>query len=178
MARLRGGTAMRPAGPGRARWVLVAAAAALPALILIWLVTAVVRGATSDDRSGRGPREVACAEALEFGGATLPEEAYDTKCTVQAWQDVHYSAEFRMPRTAALDWLERTYPQAPEPRNRFCVPKSADLCLSLDFSGTTEEGAGQFPGSARPGFGAAAAQVSVEYEGADGALVRFSAFTM
>jgi hypothetical protein len=156
----------------------VAAAAALPALVLIWLVTAVVRGAAPDDRDGRGPREVACAKALEFGGARLPEGAYDTKCAVQAWQDVHYSAEFRMPRTAALDWLERTYPQAPEPRTRFCVPKSADLCLSLDFSGTTEEGAGRVPGSAYPGFGAAAARVSVEYEGAGGALVRFAAYTL
>ncbi|MFD7304843.1 hypothetical protein ACFV83_28575 [Streptomyces pharetrae] len=61
----------------------MAVVAGIPALVLIWLVTAVVRAATSDDPLARGPREVPCAEALEFGGARLPTGAYDTRCTVE-----------------------------------------------------------------------------------------------
>ncbi|MFE9624076.1 hypothetical protein [Streptomyces sp. NPDC006527] len=178
MARLRGGTAKEPAHPARTRWVLVAAVAAVPALLLIWLVTAVVRFSAPDDTLGRGPREVPCARALEFGGARLPAGAHDTRCTVRSFQDTLYRAEFRMPRTAVRDWLERTYPQAGGPKTEFCAPESADLCLGVGFLAEAGDYAGEVPGAAQPGFGAAAARVSVEYEGPDTALVRFEAFDM
>ena len=159
---------------GRNRWWLVAVAAGLPALVLIWLVTAVVRAATSDDPLGRGPREVPCAEALEFGGARLPAGAYDTRCTVEVWLDTRYAAEFRMPRAELAGWLGRSYPGAPR-RTGFCPGDTTDLCVSVGFA---EGGGERMPGEAYPGFGAHTANVLVDYEGPATALVRFSAFTV
>ncbi|MEU5532175.1 hypothetical protein [Streptomyces sp. NPDC020362] len=161
----------------RRRWGLITAIAALPALGVIWLGVTVVRFATSDHPLGGGPEKVPCAEALAFGGAKLPDGAYDTGCTVQAWLDTDYTAGFRMPRDGVRDWLRTTYPNAPGPKTEHCYPDSVDLCLHLEFEKGYANYAGEVPGASDPGFGAYALDVDVTYEGPDRALVRFFAFT-
>lgn len=153
---------------GRSRWGLVAALAAVPVLILGLFGWMVVSAAVSDDFLGGGPEKVPCAEALAFGGARLPQGAQQVgACEVMAWQDTHYSAEFRMPRARVRDWLADTYPYAPEPDTEFCFD-DADLCLELDFAMEHSD----------PEVAAHAVQVYVTYEGTDTARVRFSAFTV
>ncbi|MBJ6620621.1 hypothetical protein [Streptomyces sp. DHE17-7] len=47
---------------------------------------------------------------MGFGGAALPDGAEPVgACTMQGWQDVHYSAAFRMPRAGVAEWLAHTY---------------------------------------------------------------------
>ncbi|MFF9814368.1 hypothetical protein [Streptomyces sp. NPDC014006] len=147
------------------RWGLVAAVAVLPVLILIWLVTAVVRFATSDYPLGGAPEQASCTEALAFGGASLPDGAYDTDCTVRTWLDTDYLVTFRMPRADATGWLTRTYGEQPE--TRLCR-EGADLCLDLNSDA--------HPPPA--GAGANAVTVDVTYESTSTARVRFSAFTV
>ncbi|MEU0004181.1 hypothetical protein ABZ079_07740 [Streptomyces sp. NPDC006314] len=156
---------------------MLAVLAVLPALGVVWLVAVVVRFAASDYPLGGRPEKVPCAEALGFGGAKLPDGAYDTACTGQAWLDTDYVARFRMPRDGVRDWLKTTYPDAPEPKTRFCGPDSVDLCLNLGFEQGAGDYAGRVPGRSDPGFGAYAVDIDVTYEGPDRALVRFSAFT-
>lgn len=162
---------------GRTRWGLVAAVVALPGLILVWVIVAVVRFATSDYPLGGTPEKVPCAEALAFGGARLPHGAHDAECVVQSWLDTTYQARFRMPRRDVRAWLSTTYPVGPEPKTQYCSPDSVDLCLHLGFQAGSADYAGLVPGAAGPGFGAHAADVTVTYEGPERALVRFSAFT-
>ncbi|MFI7351545.1 hypothetical protein ACIBSR_35455 [Streptomyces sp. NPDC049936] len=162
---------------GRTRWWWVAAGVAVSALILLPLLIALVGFvfSESDDRDGGGRDEggrtserVPCSEALAFGGAALPAGARPTgACTVQGFQDIHYSAAFRMPRTGVQDWLIHTYPDAPAPGAESCAGAEADLCLDLGH----EQG---LP----PGVDAHAVQVRVAHEDAGTALVRFTAFTM
>jgi hypothetical protein len=135
---------------------------ALPALALIGLVVLVVIWSRTDYPLGGAPEKVPCAEALAFGGAKLPDDARDTACTVQAWQDTAYSATFRMPRSGVRDWLAGTYPQAPA-ETRFCG-QGVDLCLDLN--------------PPLKGMDADAVKVEVVYEGAGTARVSFSAFTV
>ncbi|POX56694.1 hypothetical protein C3489_02550 [Streptomyces sp. Ru71] len=144
----------------------MAAVAALPTLLLIWLGVAVVRFMTSDYPLGGAPEQVSCDEALAFGGAALPDGAYDTDCTVQTWLDTDYRVSFRMPRAGVADWLSRTYP-GQQSRTEFCA-EGADLCLRLDSDA--------HPPPA--GAGANAVTVDVTYESAGTAQVRFSAFTV
>ncbi|MEU1401806.1 hypothetical protein ABZ471_05455 [Streptomyces sp. NPDC005728] len=151
----------------RTRWGLVAVLAALPALIVVWLVAMVVKFATSDYPLGGGPEKVSCAEALDFGGARLPEGAYDAECTVRAWMDTDYEATFRMPRAGVHDWLTGTYPKGPAPGTEFC-DEGADLCLNLDSEDNPPP----------PGVGANAVVVNVTYEGTGTARVDFTAFTV
>jgi hypothetical protein len=160
---------------GRIRWGLVAAVAALPTVLVIWLVAEMVRAAASasDHPLGGAPEQAPCAEALAFGGARLPEGAYDTDCTVQTWLDTRYTAEFRLPRAGLSDWLDRTYPGAPG-RTDVCLGDTTDLCVSVGFT----DGDVHMPGETYPGFGAHTAHVLVDYEDPDTALVRFSAFTV
>ncbi|OXY97619.1 hypothetical protein BEK98_08665 [Streptomyces diastatochromogenes] len=155
------------ASRGWTRWGLFALVGALPVLVLGWLAVVVVRFATSDYPLGGGPEKVPCAEALDFGGAKLPEGAYDTECTVQAWMDTDYEATFRMPRAGVRDWLTGTYPKGPAPGTELC-DESADLCLNLD----SDEHAPP------AGVDANAVVVNVTYEGPDTARVSFSAFTV
>ncbi len=61
---------------------------------------------------------------------------------------------------------DRTYPFAPVPETGGCGVHDADLCV------TAEDPAGH------PDAGAQVVRVSVEYEDATTALVRFSAFTL
>ncbi|MEU2714484.1 hypothetical protein [Streptomyces sp. NPDC007205] len=147
------------------------------ALILGGLAVMVVDFATSDHPMGGAPEKASCAEALAFGGAKLPDGAYDAECTVQTWLDTDYVARFRMPRDGVHDWLKATYPDAPEPKEQHCYPDSVDLCLNLSFNEGFAHYAGDVPGRSDPGFGAEAADIDVTYEGPDRALVRFSAFT-
>ncbi|WP_031482818.1 hypothetical protein [Streptomyces bicolor] len=153
---------------GRTRWWVLAAVLALPGLAVAGFVAMVVHWAASDDLFGpTGPEPVACADALHFGGAELPDGAEPVGvCEVQGFQDIHYSATFRMPRADVGDWLTRTYPDAPAPETGSCGLSDADLCLEVAHP------------DGHPAAGAHAVQVSVEYESADTALVRFSAFTM
>ncbi|WP_330259345.1 hypothetical protein OG586_20325 [Streptomyces murinus] len=155
------------AGRGRGRRVLLGVVAAVPALLLAWVVFAVVRLATSDCPLGGGPEKVPCAEALEFGGGKLPQGAYDTRCTVRSWLDTSYAAEFRMPRRDVGAWLAKSCPSGPAPGTELC-DDGADLCLNMDSEAAPPPA----------GAGADAVTVNVTYEGPDRALVRFSAFTV
>ncbi|MFG3202147.1 hypothetical protein [Streptomyces sp. NPDC048192] len=157
----------RAAERGRTRWGTVAAILALPALILGCLAVMAVRFATSDHPLGGAPEKVPCAEALAFGGARLPDGAFEGRCTVRTWLDTDYEAEFRLPRTELWSWLRRTYPQAPAPDTGFCVGGGADFCVDMDSAATVP-----------PGIDANAVQIDVTYEGPRQALVRFSAFTV
>ncbi|MEU8587060.1 hypothetical protein AB0C59_08665 [Streptomyces sp. NPDC048664] len=133
------------------------------------------RLATFDPLAGQ---RASCADALAFGGARLPEGAYDTDCSVRAWTDTDHEAGFRMPRAAVRDWLRATYPKAPPSAYEDpCRDGSADLCLSLGFTEGDGDWAGRVPGAAGAGFGADSVRVDVTYEGPDRALVRFTAFT-
>jgi hypothetical protein len=154
---------------------VVSAIVGLPVLLL---GAAVVTFATSDHPLGGEPEKVPCAEALAFGGARLPKEAYGARCTVQTWLDTRYVARFRMPREAVDDWLEAAYPEAPEPRTKSCYPESVDLCLHLDMTAGGAYYAGEVPGASGPGFGANGVDVDVAWEDGDTALVEFTAFTV
>ncbi|CAL9521634.1 hypothetical protein SUDANB2_03850 [Streptomyces sp. enrichment culture] len=153
---------------GRTRWGLVLPFVALPVLVLGFLVLGLFMWAWSDengdDRSGAAAG-VPCAEALAFGGAAPPGEAEVRDCTVQRGIDTAYSAVLRMPREDVRGWLRTTYPDAPEPRT------GGGVCGALCLDVTHEEG---LPGTAQ----AHVVQVRVEYENAETARVRFSAFTM
>jgi len=154
-------------GPrGRTRWGVLAAVLALPGLAVAGCIVLVVFWLLTDDASlGGGPEQVPCADALRFGGAELPDGAEVVgACEEQGFQDVRYSADFRMPRADVPGWLRDTYPQAPAPATAYC-DGDADLCLDVDHPGDG------------PGVGAQAVQVNVEYEAAGTALVHFSAFT-
>ncbi|MFF0793916.1 hypothetical protein [Streptomyces spiralis] len=173
MARTRTGRAEQPgaggAPRGRTRWWLVAAVAVLPAMALLPFVVAFVGMALSDSEYplGGGPTSVSCAQALAFGGAALPGGGTPVgECVERSWQDVSYSADFRMPRAGVRDWLHHTYPDAPAPETEFCTD-DADLCLELSYMKGLPEG-----------VGADAVQVSVVYQDEGTALVRFAAFTV
>ncbi|MEV0641842.1 hypothetical protein AB0I77_44365 [Streptomyces sp. NPDC050619] len=165
MAGVKSGAA-RPRG--RTRWGLFAAVVALPVLALTGLVILVVAWSRMDYPLGGEPETVPCSEALDFGGARLPAGAQIVgACEEQGWQDIAYSATFRMPRADVRDWLTHTYPDAPAPETEFCADEDADLCLDLGY-------ADHLPDT----VDADAVQVNVVYEDADTALVRFSAFTV
>ncbi|KUO16968.1 hypothetical protein AQJ91_33140 [Streptomyces dysideae] len=140
----------------------------LPALAVIGFVAMMVVWVVTDDEArGAGLEKVPCADALHFGGAELPDGAQVVgACEVQGFQDIHYSAAFRMPRADVRDWLTHTYPDAPAPETEFCGAGDVDLCLDVDHPG------------GHPDAGAHVVQVNVEHEGADTALVRFAAFTL
>ncbi|MER6917546.1 hypothetical protein [Streptomyces spiralis] len=174
MARTRTGRAEQPGAGGvprgRTRWWLVAAVAVLPAMALLPFVVAFVGMAFSDSEYplGGGPKAVSCTQALAFGGAALPDGATPVGgCVEQGWQDVSYSADFRMPRAGVRDWLHRTYPDAPAPETESCLTDDADLCLELSHMQGLPEG-----------VGADVVQVSVTYEDSGTALVGFAAFTI
>ncbi|MFG2354867.1 hypothetical protein [Streptomyces sp. NPDC048521] len=152
---------------GRTRWRLFAAVMAVPALLLGWVIVIVIRFMTSDYPLGGAPETVPCAEALRFGGARVPEGAYDERCTVQTWLDTSYHAAFRMRRADVGTWLKDSYPAGPEPGTDLCE-KGADLCLNMDSATAPPP----------PDAAADAVTVNVTYEGPQGALVRFSAFTV
>ncbi|MGW0628334.1 hypothetical protein [Streptomyces sp. NPDC002758] len=167
MAGARGGMAAGSVGRGRTRWGLFAAVMALPMLIVAGLTAVVIRFMTSDYPLGGEPEQVPCAEALEFGGAKLPDGAYGGQCTVQTWLDTSYHAEFRMPRADVRKWLTDTYPGGPQTGTEFC-DHGAGLCLNLNSSEAPPP----------PGADADAVTVNVTYVDATTALVRFSAFTV
>ncbi|MBQ0881904.1 MULTISPECIES: hypothetical protein [Streptomyces] len=155
---------------GRTRWWPTAVLVALAALVLLPVLIVLVSFVASDSEYplGGGPEQRPCAEALGFGGAALPDGAEPVgACTMQGWQDVHYSAAFRMPRAGVAEWLAHTYPDAPEPETEFCGDAAVDLCLDLDYAQGLPDG-----------VDAHAVQVSVEYEDTGTALVRFAAFTL
>jgi hypothetical protein len=152
----------------------VAVVAGIPALVLIWLVTAVVRAATSDDPLARGPREVPCAEALEFGGARLLTGAYDPCCTVEVWPDTRVRG--RVPDAARrAGRLARPHLSGRAAAYRV-LPGRHDRPVRERRLRRGRRGADARRGV--PGFGAHTANVLVDYEGPATALVRFSAFTV
>ncbi|MFD5231346.1 hypothetical protein ACFWJ5_22965 [Streptomyces qaidamensis] len=158
---------MRAADRGHTRWGIVLPILALPVVVLGVLIAGLFLWAWSDDdgtRSGAAAT-VPCTEALAFGAAERPATARVHDCTVQRGIDTSYAAVLRMPREDVRDWLRRTYPDAPEPR------KGGGVCGALCLDVTHEDG---LPGAAE----AHVVQVRVEYENAETALVRFSAFTM
>ncbi|MEV7079722.1 hypothetical protein AB0N88_14405 [Streptomyces sp. NPDC093516] len=157
---------------GRTRWGLILPFLAVPVLVLGFLAIGLFMWAGADGRgSGNGDGRagaaatVPCAEALAFGGAVRPVAAEARDCTVQRGIDTAYAAVLRMPRADVRDWLRATYPDAPEPQT------GGGVCGALCLDVTHEDG---LPGTAR----AHVVQVRVEYENAETALVRFSAFTM
>ncbi|GAA2602633.1 hypothetical protein GCM10010304_59590 [Streptomyces roseoviolaceus] len=156
-------------GRGRTRWGLVLPILALPVLVLGFLIIGMFMWALSgnsdeDDPRAGGQAKVACAEALAFGGAERPANVQPERCTVQHGIDTAYAAVLRMPREDVRAWLRETYPNAPEIR-------TGDPCGALCLDVSHEDG---LPASAE----AHVVQVRVEYENAETALVRFSAFTM
>ncbi|MFF7868524.1 hypothetical protein ACFZCT_18995 [Streptomyces qaidamensis] len=158
---------MQAADRGHTRWGIVLPILALPVVVLGVLITGLFLWAWSADdgtRSGAAAT-VPCTEALAFGAAERPATARAHDCTVQRGIDTSYTAVLRMPREDVRDWLRRTYPDAPEPRT------GGGVCGALCLDVTHEDG---LPGAAE----AHVVQVRVEYENAETALVRFSAFTM
>ncbi|MFF7737392.1 hypothetical protein [Streptomyces sp. NPDC007984] len=162
---------MRAAERGHTRWGIVLAILALPVAVLGVLITGLFLWAWPDGDEARGdaragaPAAVPCAEALAFGAAERPAHGRARDCTVQWGIDTSYAAVLRMPRADVRDWLRETYPNGPEPRT------GGGACGALCLDVTHENG---LPGTA----GAHVVQVRVEYENAETALVRFSAFTM
>ncbi|MFF1326893.1 hypothetical protein [Streptomyces chartreusis] len=156
------------AAHGRTKWWVVAAITAVPAVLLAGFVAMVAVWVVTDDELSRsGPEKVPCADALRFGGAALPDGAQAVGvCEVQGFQDIHYSAAFRMPRADVRDWLTSTYPDAGVPETQFCAGSDVDLCLDVDLAGH------------EPPVDAHAVRVDVEYEDGGTALVRFAAFTL
>ncbi|QOV42050.1 hypothetical protein [Streptomyces chromofuscus] len=152
---------------GGTRWRVFAAVMLLPGLALAGVVVLTALFALSDDPLGGGPAEVPCSDVLHFGGAELPDGARVVGvCEAQGFQDVHYSATFRMPRADFREWLDRTFPGAPAPETEFCGAPDVDLCFATDQVGP------------HPGAGAHSVRMTVWYEGADAVRVYFSAFTL
>lgn len=83
--------------------------AGLMALVVMWVVT--------DDLSRSGP------------------DAVVGSCKTQGFQDIHYSATFRMPRADVPGRLEETCPGAPASATEFCGAEDVDLCLDPDRPG-------------------------------------------
>ncbi|MEV6835868.1 hypothetical protein AB0N17_15325 [Streptomyces sp. NPDC051133] len=137
------------------------------AVAVMWLFSTLVKLVFSYALD-TSPKDASCAQALAFGGAKLPEGAYDEHCTVEAWLDTSYDATFRMPRDGVRDWLKATYPHAPEPHSEYC-DDGADVCLDLTGGGHDAPPAGA---------DANAVEVDVTYEGHGRALVRFTAYTV
>ncbi|MFG2573328.1 hypothetical protein [Streptomyces sp. NPDC048481] len=183
MANGRGGTGGRPeahgekdgAGAGRAvptggrtRWGVVAAILALPVLLVAGLLVLIGVWVLGEDGEADGTRlrNVDCAEALAFGGAEVPADVRDARCTVQSWLDTNYQADFRMPRAGVGAWLKDAYPAAPAPGGpgTESCGHGSDYCFRLDVTG-------------RPGTQAYYVNVTVTYENAETARVRYSAFT-
>ncbi|MFJ7335424.1 hypothetical protein ACIQU3_11885 [Streptomyces sp. NPDC101110] len=162
---------MREADRGHTRWGVVLPFLALPVVVLGVLIVGLFLWAWSDDDGTGGDGRtgaaatVPCTEALAFGAAERPANAHVHDCTVQRGIDTSYSAVLRMPREDVRDWLRETYPDAPEPRT------GGGVCGALCLDVTHEDG---LPGTAE----AHVVQVRVEYENAETARVRFSAFTM
>ncbi|MFJ8147717.1 hypothetical protein ACIQ6R_22015 [Streptomyces sp. NPDC096048] len=156
---------------GRTRWRLFAALVTLPALVLLpflIVLAGIVRSGPDDRSGGRAAGHVPCSEALAFGGAALPDDARPVgECTIQGFQDIHYSATFRMPVSGVQDWPAHTYPDAPAPATETCTGVDVDLCLDLDHARGLPDGAE-----------AHAVQVRVVYEDAGTARVRFASFTV
>ncbi|MEV5105428.1 hypothetical protein ACFQ7G_02715 [Streptomyces massasporeus] len=159
---------MRAAERGHTRWGVVLAFLALPVAVLGVMVIGLFAWAWTDDddaaRSGAAAT-VPCTEALAFGAAARPANARVDDCTVQRGIDTSYAAVLRMPREDVRDWLRETYPNGPKART------GGGACGALCLDVTHENG---LPGTAE----AHVVQVRVEYENAETALVRFSAFTM
>lgn len=159
---------MRAAERGHTRWGIVLAFLALPVTVLGVMVIGLFLWAWTDDddatRSGAAAT-VPCTEALAFGAAERPANARVDDCTVQRGIDTSYAAVLRMPREDVRDWLRETYPNGPKART------GGGACGALCLDVTRENG---LPGTAE----AHVVQVRVEYENAETALVRFSAFTM
>ncbi|MET9759495.1 hypothetical protein ABZ016_10615 [Streptomyces sp. NPDC006372] len=157
---------MVTAARGRTRWGLVLAILGVPVLVLGGMVVGLFLWALSDgdDPRAGGKATVPCAEALRFGAAERPADAQTGSCTVQQGIDTAYAAVLRMPREDVRGWLRETYPDAPEIR-------TGGTCGALCLDVTHEDG---LPGTAE----AHVVQVRVEYENAETAVVRYSAFTM
>ncbi|MEU9574892.1 hypothetical protein AB0D62_34575 [Streptomyces massasporeus] len=161
---------MRAAERGHTRWGIVLGFLALPVVVLGVMVIGLFLWAWTDDDDRDGTRAgaaatVPCTEALAFGAAARPANARVDDCTVQRGIDTSYAAVLRMPREDVRDWLRETYPNGPKART------GGGACGALCLDVTHENG---LPGTAE----AHVVQVRVEYENAETALVRFSAFTM
>ncbi|MFF7309698.1 hypothetical protein [Streptomyces sp. NPDC008137] len=157
--------AMRAQDRGHTRWGLVLPFIAVPVLVLGFLIVGLFTWALTDrdDPRAGGPAKAACAEVLLFGGARMPANTQADQCAVQRGIDTAYTAVLRMPREDVRGWLSETYPDAPRVRTD---GSCGALCLDV----THEDG---LPGTAE----AHVVQVRVDYEDAETASVRFSAFT-
>ena len=154
---------MRAADRGYTRWGLILPFLALPVVVLGVLIIGLFLWAWSDDDESRGGTRAGATATVPC--AERPANARARDCTVQRGIDTSYSAVLRMPREDVRDWLRETYPNGPEART------GGGACGALCLDVTHENG---LPGTAE----AHVVQVRVEYENAETALVRFSAFTM
>lgn len=145
-----------PVRPKAWTWVWVSALVTVfcggPLALLAW-------AAVGFDEA-TGPQPVDCADALEWAQATLPESAVEPRCTTASWLDTQVTADFRMPRGEAAQWLAGTYPGTEPRKPQFC---DHDLCVNVQYDGEAEPG------------GPVAVDVTVTYEG-ESALVHLLAF--
>ncbi|WP_328748991.1 hypothetical protein OHT57_26460 [Streptomyces sp. NBC_00285] len=125
------GTAAEQTVRGRTRWGVLAAILAVPTLVVAGLIALLVAWLFTDDSVDSGFRSVSCAKALSYGGAQLPDGAYDTACSQQAGQKPRYEVLFRMPRDGVRDWLTATYPDATALRADQCR-SGISQCLTPD----------------------------------------------
>ncbi|MEU6944391.1 hypothetical protein ABZ957_03960 [Streptomyces sp. NPDC046316] len=144
---------MRP----RARtWVWVSVLVSIfcggPVALLAW-------GAMAFSEAGKA-QPVDCADAMRWAQATLPKSAVEPRCTTASWLDTQVTADFRMPRHEAAQWLAGTYPGTEPGKPQFC---DHDLCLNVQYDGEAELD------------GPVAVDVRVTYEG-ESALVHLLAF--
>nr|WP_202458333.1 hypothetical protein [Streptomyces sp. SID5464] len=139
---------------------------AVPVLVLGFLIAGLFVRALPDEGDPRegALRKVPRGQAPASGGASPPAHAHVGTCTLQQGIDAAYTAVQRMPREDVRGWLRETYPNAPEAR-------SDGSCGALCLDVSHEDGP---PAAA----GAHVVQVRGEYENAETARVRFSAFTM
>ncbi|MBL1096095.1 hypothetical protein [Streptomyces coffeae] len=125
----------------------------------LWLVLSVVLDDPLDNTA-----ETSCSGAMSFAGGELPEGVTDEHCTERSWQDVTMEGSFRMPRADVAGWLDSSFPGSRERASSSSASCDGDLCLHIE----------PLPMDAE----AAAADITVVYEGGDTALVHFSAFTV
>lgn len=75
-----------------------------------WSFVQAMLHASSGDDPPDTVGKVGCAEAMDFSGATLPEDTRDEDCTSYTWGGQAYDGSFRMPRSAVRGWLTESFP--------------------------------------------------------------------
>ncbi|MEU0946968.1 hypothetical protein ABZ379_30145 [Streptomyces canus] len=149
-------------GPGGTRWGVFLAILAVPTLVVAALIALLVAWLFTDDSVASDVKKTSCAEALAFGGAKLPEGAYDAWCGLDAGPEPRYTARFRMPRDEIDAWVAASFPQGPKLRTTQCGDAQVDACLN----------AGPVAGERT------SVQIDITHDSRKWSEVRFVAFTL